>query len=184
MQIIETPWTVIKYVDHGLKTHITPSFLTNHIITDLSSRYPKHELEDITGTKEAYFDAGGMVSRNRTWQKIDVGNGCFVNIPTIDFEYFFDLFDTYSVRSFEDGTKYYKIFNAFSYVIVLTQEQFDLMISEMKNMSEKVKVAADEELGEFKRILDQVNAGEVRCISHRDADKEARLKGIPSGKCN
>jgi hypothetical protein len=162
-----------------------PTSLSSTLIIDLKVRYPLATISEIIPKKEGFLDAGGMIMTDQQLIAVNFGDDLIMSISAIDFSFHLERLKKLNSRNWEpsNGQKYYKIFNRFNCVVV-SEKQFERLIGQMTILLDRVEEIAAKETIEFQRRLDQLNAGKVTVLSHRDSKRTERGKGIPSGNRN
>jgi hypothetical protein len=188
-------WATIQC--DGWKTHVCHESMIPVILEDIGVREPD-ALKDviITSTDKGFIDLPGMVSMDRTYQKIEV-DGLELEMPTTDFEYFLEMLRNCAVRS-AGKQKFYKIHGWLHCVVLTPLQRYDIL-EEMASMLPGVRTAAEKERLDLDKKIKSVNdATEFSILTPRDdrikltvekdgtvsAKVKRPLSGTPTGDKN
>jgi len=174
-------WAVVLFA--GYKTHFCPSELAGDLIADIEAR--GGETVEMKETKEGRADLPGIVSTNRVWEDIEIGE-FKLGFPSLDFEYFMEELGRTPLRKFGSGKEYYKI-HGWLHCVVLTPEQRIAVLAKMAEMLPDVRKHAEKEDKEFLEAMEQINKGKLRVVSCREAELRGEAMRVtipPKGEKN
>lgn len=183
-------WTFLLL--EGFKGHVVPTKLLPQLMTDLRSRAPAKEFNEIPVNQrfvdEWGIDLPGMMMADRGYEHIPV-TGLDLEVPYNDMRILMGLLERAEPRKFADGTTYYK-WHGWMHCIVLTQEQRDVALAHMRTRDDAVNALANLESQEFTRRIAEVNKVSPVKIVHVDTVKNdpipagTLLSGTPSRERN
>lgn len=144
-------WAIAKFSD-GFKCHYCPRWLIGGLVADITGRGGEFiSAEPVTS---GFIDLPGMVMADRPIESIRIDTFT-LEIPSQDFDHFFDRLSKSPVRRFSDGSRYYKL-HSWMMCVVLSTEQGALLVREMRLMAADVRKRADSADTEFARRMKNV----------------------------
>lgn len=159
-------WTIAVY--ELAKMQVVKKTMMPKLNQDMRNRKletrPDDDISGIDMSNQCFvLDRPGMIMSDRTYQSINI-DGLPLQIPSEDFEFFYDELQTLPERYFEDGTKYYKI-HGWIHAVVLSADQKDLLMKTMGEMLEEAKVLAKHDNDEFVRRMNKINENGQKIVS-------------------
>lgn len=162
------------------KPHIIPLALMSKLARDFETRHPEHQAAFETEPREdVMVDLPGMIWLGRSYRSVDVG-GLKFEVPSQDWStILFDL-KMKPLRTFEDGTPYYKLHHRY-FCVVFTQAQRDALVAAMEAQENEADAEAEHDNKKFLEAIDGINKDGVRVLSARAEMIREAQKG-PAGK--
>lgn len=152
----------------GFKVHISLSRYSKPLQDDLVSRLGNDSFIDPTvrDVSSTLIDLPGMIMADRSVEniKIDTLN---LGIPSSDFEYFYGKLAKLQPRTFADGQVYYKL-HGYLVCLVLTEEQRNVLLSEMDSTREAAKARANKDDAEFEKRIKEINKKNTKVLTKFD----------------
>lgn len=138
-------WYVIH--SEGFKLHV----VSNEFVGELSKELVKRTGQPIDrlSADEILIDQPGMIRADRRYRDF-VFDGLTLTIPSQDFEYYLGKFkNRMRERSFDDGSKYFKI-KGWLACLVVSRKQLDEIISQMESIKDEViKEGREDDIASF-----------------------------------
>lgn len=104
---------------------------------------------------EAAIDLPGMIRMDRGWWSCDLDVGR-VSFPVLDVRDLRRQLVTLPLRTFKDGTEYYKL-HGWLMCVVLTPQHRDVILQALKDDWDSIEVRENEEIERWKKTLDVLN---------------------------
>jgi len=166
----------------GWKHHFCPLSLLSGLLDDAYAR--GHEVGQTEDTMHGHIDQPGMIMTDRTYQNILLGE-FNLEIPTEDFEHFYERLKSSSLRTFSNGKEYYKL-HGWLHCVVFTPEFRLSALKQMEEILPAVLIEAEKEHEEFTRRISAINKGGVRVMTRKvpESMPKAPMSGNPNDEKN